>query len=127
MTKKPHVPIITTQRAKSLRRNETFTEKKLWEILKNRGYENLKFRRQFPIHPYIADFYCHDLRLVIELDGITHETAEKKAYDARRNAMMKKAGFRIIRISDTDFIEKPSLLFDAIDEIIEDVNGSGKN
>lgn len=109
---------ISTQRAKSLRQNETFTEKALWKLLKNRKYKNLKFRRQFPIHPYIADFYCHQLKLVIELDGITHDNLAKKKYDQCRDEFMRSEGFQIIRISDDDFIEKPSLLFSEIDKLI---------
>jgi very-short-patch-repair endonuclease len=119
-------PRITTDRAKSLRKNETFTEKKLWEILKNREYKNLKFRRQFPIHPFIADFYCHELKLIIELDGITHDTLKKKKYDKSRDLFLLEKGYHVIRVSDEDFIEKPSILFDALDGFIREVKDGRK-
>jgi len=94
---------ITKLRALNLRKNETNTEKVLWKILRNRNYNNLKFRRQHPIHPYIADFYCHELKLVVELDGLSHEHPDQIKYDRRRDDYMSKKGLTIIRITDTEF------------------------
>ena len=109
---------ITQLRALSLRKKETFTEKRLWRMLRNRNYNNLKFRRQHPIPPYIADFYCHELKLVIELDGISHDDSEQIKYDRRRDEFMRNKGLTIIRITDAEFIEKPGTLFDEIDALV---------
>lgn len=110
---------ITKLRALSLRKNETFTEKRLWEMVRNRKYNNLKFRRQFHIHPYIADFYCHELMLVIELDGISHDDPDQVEYDRRRDDYMRNKELTVIRIGNAEFIEEPRLLFDRIDALVE--------
>ena len=115
---------ITQLRALSLRKKETFTEKRLWKMLRNRSYNNLKFRRQHPIPPYIADFYCHELKLVIELDGFSHNDSDQIEYDKRRDKYMRNEGLTIIRITNVDFIEKPSMLFDQIDGLAERIRSS---
>ena len=69
--------------AKDLRRNMTDAENLLWFHLKE-VIEGLKFRRQHPIGIYIADFYCHNLKLIIELDGTIHNKPRVKLYDERR-------------------------------------------
>ena len=60
------------KRARALRKTSTDAETLLWSRLRNRQFRNLKFRRQVPLGHYIVDFYCHELRLVIELDGGQH-------------------------------------------------------
>ena len=109
---------ITKLRALALRKNETFTEKKLWEMLRNRKCNNLKFRSQFSIHPYIVDFYCHELMLVIELDGISHDDPDQVEYDRKRDVFMTNRGLNVIRIDDAEFIEEPRLLFARIDSLV---------
>ncbi len=108
---------ITLLRAILLRQRLTRTEKKLWKIFRNRGYNNLKFRRQHPIPPFIANFYCEELLLVVELDGESHESERQRKYDKRRDEFMQEKGIIVIRISDINFIEKPSILFDQIDRM----------
>lgn len=66
--KKPPLGLVLDN-AKNLRRNMTDAEKLMWRHLRDRRFENLKFRRQHPIPPYIADFFCEELNMVIELDG----------------------------------------------------------
>ncbi|MCB1579577.1 MAG: endonuclease domain-containing protein, partial [Alphaproteobacteria bacterium] len=66
----------TVKTARTLRKNQTDAEKLLWSKLRNRQFENLKFRRQHPVPPYVADFYCEDLKLIVEIDGGQH-TPEK--------------------------------------------------
>ncbi len=65
------------ERANQLRKNQTESEKFLWEILKNKQMLGLRFKRQHPIDKFIADFYCHSLKLVIEVDGKIHFNPEK--------------------------------------------------
>ncbi len=88
-------------------------------MLRGRAYRNLKFRRQHPIAPYIADFYCHELRLVIELDGAYHNSDKARKYDQARDKYMKNLGLQIIRIRNRVFNSHPNILFDQIDEVIE--------
>jgi len=90
------------RRAKILRKNMTPSEKKLWDYLKvleNTGY---KFRRQHPINHYIVDFYCHPIRLVIEVDGEIHEEPEMKQKDEFREAELETLGLKIIRFNNYD-------------------------
>ncbi len=87
-------------RARGLRSRATFPERLMWGRLRNRRYYGLKFRRQSPIGPYVADYFCESLRLVIELDGRSHVGAEAIAQDARRDAYMLDRGLRVVRYSN---------------------------
>ena len=90
----------TRKYAKRLRKKETRAEKKLWDLLKGRKCEGLKFRRQHPIHYYVADFYCHEARLIIEIDGGIHTDPKIKEHDENRAAELKRYGIRILRFSN---------------------------
>lgn len=70
--------------AKSLRSNATDAEHLMWQILRAKRFMNLKFRRQHVLHSFIVDFYCHDIGLVIELDGSQHGSDEGQEYDVER-------------------------------------------
>jgi very-short-patch-repair endonuclease len=72
------------ENARTLRKNTTDAERRLWEKLRNRKLRNLKFRRQHPIHKYVADFYCAEHKVVVELDGGIHQLKEQKIYDQER-------------------------------------------
>ena len=89
-------------RARRLRREQTFPEKVLWEALRAL---KLNIRRQAPIGRYIVDFVHHDSRLVIEVDGPHHETADAVAYDAERTAWLESQGYRVIRFSTRQAVE----------------------
>ncbi|MEO8354685.1 MAG: DUF559 domain-containing protein [Chloroflexota bacterium] len=86
------------ERAKNLRREMTPAETILWKELRTNKLHGLHFRRQQIIHGYIADFYCHQHELIVELDGGIHEM--QKEYDADREAYLIAAGFRIIRFTN---------------------------
>jgi very-short-patch-repair endonuclease len=90
-------------RAEELRRNSTSAEKILWNELRRCRIESLKFRRQQPLGPFIADFYCPRLRLAIELDGDSH--ADKEEYDASRQQYIESRGVVVMRFSNTDVRE----------------------
>lgn len=96
--------------AKNLRHNQTEAEKKLWYKIRNRQLNNLKFRRQHPIPPYIIDFYCDDLKLAIELDGGQH-TEEK---DKTRTNFLTENGITVLRYWNNDILKN-------IDSILEDI------
>jgi len=103
------------EKAKNLRNNMTFAELKLWELLRNKQVLNLRFRAQHPIDIFIADFYCHSLKLIIEVDGGIHQTPEQKEYDIGREAEINHWGIKIIRFTN-DEIEKN------IDQVLNSIN-----
>ena len=92
------------EKAKELRKRETEAEKVLWEELRNRKLQELKFRRQHPIDCFIADFYCHELKLVIEVDGGIHDLPENKEYDIGRTHELEKFGITIIRFNNEEIM-----------------------
>ncbi len=87
-------------RARSLRKNPTEPEKRVWQALRNRQLAGLKFRRQTPVGPYVADFLCLEAMLIVEVDGDTHATTQ--AIDAERTAYLESEGFRVIRFSNAE-------------------------
>ncbi|MCX2838064.1 endonuclease domain-containing protein [Salinimicrobium sp. MT39] len=93
-------PIIHKQ-ARELRGKETKAEKLLWSFLCNRQLQ-VKFRRQHPINQYIVDFYCHELKLVIEADGGIHDRKEQKEYDHMRNEHLQKFGITLMRFRNSE-------------------------
>lgn len=72
------------KRARALRKELSRPERILWNMVRNRALDELKFRRQQPIGPYVADYYCEEAKLVVELDGISHD--EQEEYDQARDA-----------------------------------------
>ena len=94
----------TVDRARVLRRfRETSAEHRLWLQIKNRQCADIKFRRQVPIGPFIADFLCADARLVIELDGESHEGKEE--YDRERTKFLEAHGYRVLRFENREVFE----------------------
>lgn len=92
------------QKRRELRNNPTDPEKYLWYELKGKKLNGIKFRRQYSIGNYIADFYSTSERLVIELDGAQHEEEGQKVYDSRRTEYFHSLGIRVIRFKNTDVI-----------------------
>jgi len=95
---KPHI----FEKAKMLRKNMTDAELKLWEKLKGKKMLRLRFRPQHPIDIFIADFYCHPLKLVIELDGGIHQSKSQKEYDFGREGELEKWGIKVIRFKNEE-------------------------
>lgn len=101
----------THQKAKELRTCLTPAERKLWEAVQNKQLDGYKFRRQHPIYRYIADFYCHELRFVIELDGEVHNDKEQREHDINRDAIIKEYAIRILRFKNEEILhELPKVL-----------------
>lgn len=96
-------PVIHKQ-AKALRKKQTEAEKVLWNFLSNHQLK-VKFRRQHPVSQFIVDFYCHEIKLVIEADGKIHLGKEKKEYDEMRNEHLEGFGLHIIRFSNNEILE----------------------
>ena len=83
--------------AKQLRQNQTPQEQKLWNIIRNHKFHNLKFKRQQPIGEYIVDFLCKDIKLIIEIDGGQHNTPENILADDKRTQFLQSKGYSVIR------------------------------
>ncbi len=104
----------TRKYAKRLRKKETKAEKKLWNLLKGRRCAGLKFRRQHPIHYYVADFYCHEERLIVEVDGGIHLVKSIIEHDENRTAELERYGIRILRFSNEQVMNN-------IDEVVLEI------
>ncbi len=109
--------------AKDLRKNMTHAEMVLWGHLKA-GVNGLKFRRQHPIGIYIVDFYCHKIRLIIEVDGKIHDKKEVKEYDLKRENDLKSWGYKILRFTNERVLRDTSLVLVEITDIVENLNKS---
>jgi len=94
----------TKEKRRALRREMTDAERALWSKLSNRQLGGLKFRRQYGLGEYIADFYCPESRLVVELDGGQHYQEEGKEYDALRAQYMSAMGIRTIRFPNNEVL-----------------------
>ena len=92
--------MTTEQRlfARHLRKHSTRAEDVLWQALRGRRLDGLKFRRQVPLLDYVVDFLCSDRKLVIEVDGVQHE--RDAAYDARRTGELESQGLWVIRFTN---------------------------
>lgn len=90
-------------RVRDARRDATPAEGKLWSRLRSRQLHGHKFRRQVWLGPFIADFYCADAKLVVEIDGDSHAT--QIDYDQRRTARLNQDGFRVVRVANADVLQ----------------------
>jgi very-short-patch-repair endonuclease len=86
--------------ARILRKDQTKAEKIVWELLRKRKFRNYKFRRQHVIEGFVLDFYCHELKLGIELDGEIH--LKRKEYDQLRQDIIESEGISVIRINNNE-------------------------
>jgi very-short-patch-repair endonuclease len=96
-------PAKAIVRARSLRAGATEAERRFWNLVRNRGFQGLKFVRQYPIGPFIADFACRELMLVVELDGSQH--AESR-YDEKRSAIINGAGYSVLRFWNSEVLRE---------------------
>ena len=95
----------TYENARYLRKVQTRAEAKLWKVLRNNQVCNLKFRRQHAFDDYILDFYCHKIKLAIEVDGEVHNDPEVAAYDAARTKNLNENNITVLRFTN-DEVEK---------------------
>ncbi len=108
------------EKARDLRKNSTLSEVLLWQDLKNRqtGYQ---FHRQVPILDYIVDFYCHELMLVLEVDGDSHDHESKFDYDNKRQERLEELGVHFFRIDDADVKSNIVWVLNELLQVIEDL------
>ena len=100
--KKTQVPGYIYGVCRNLRRRQTDAEKLLWECLRRKRLKGLKFRRQHPIGRYIADFYCPEVHLALELDGSIHQVKDQKEYDKIRQEAIEMRGIRVVRVKNEE-------------------------
>ncbi|MEN2281302.1 endonuclease domain-containing protein [Algoriphagus sp. SE2] len=93
------------KRARELRKIMTPAEKVLWEKLRGKSLHKYKFRRQHPISRFIVDFYCHELRLVVEVDGAIHDSLENQEYDLGRTYELNEFSISVVRIPNKVILE----------------------
>jgi len=106
------------QIAERLRRDMTDTEKIIWDrVCKNQL--GVRIRRQHPVWKFIADFYCHEVKLVIEIDGGIHLHSENKEYDISRDIILKEFKIEILRFTNDEVINEPDLVIEKIRRTIE--------
>lgn len=114
-------PASSFLKAQSLRNNETQAEKNLWEKLRNNQLKGYKFRRQHPISLFIADFYCHQLKLIIEIDGDYHNTLEQIKKDDERTQILQDNGMKIIRFTNCEIENNIDKVITGIGLTIEEI------
>jgi very-short-patch-repair endonuclease len=88
--------------ARDLRRSMTSAEEKLWDALRSRRLNGLKFRRQHPLDRFILDFYCVERRLVVEVDGGVHAAPDQAARDEERTLWLNAQGIRVLRVKNEE-------------------------
>jgi very-short-patch-repair endonuclease len=93
--------------ARRLRRAPPVTERLLWDLLRDRRLEGLKFRRQVPLGRYVADFLCPRHRLIVEADGPHHEDS---LHDVERDAWLRSQGFRVLRFTNKTIQNAPDVV-----------------
>ncbi len=110
--KTPNAP-----RARSLRRGATEAEAALWELLRDRRLDGLKFRRQHAWRNFVLDFYCAQARLALELDGEGHLDAAQKTRDAERTRVLEACGISVLRFWNARVLAHPESVVNAIREV----------
>ena len=108
----------TFDKARLLRNNMTEAEKIVWDKLKNRKVFRARFRRQHPIGSFIVDFYCHEYKLAIEIDGEIHLKTEVNEYDDGRSHDIEKFGIKILRFTNNEVFTNLNKI---IEEILENI------
>jgi cyclase len=94
------------KKARSLRKSKTRAESILWNELRNRRLEGLKFRRQHPVYNFILDFYCPQAMLGIEVDGSIHNRHDQIKYDRERQIVLNRVGIQLIRFTNNDIYSR---------------------
>ena len=105
----------------------TPAEEKLWDRLRNRKFNRLKFRRQHPIDKYIVDFICMKKKLVVEVDGGIHNEIKQKEYDGERTKDLEGYGLRVIRFSNEEVLDGVFKVLKDIGKFIDEHDSEKEN
>jgi len=111
---------IIFQYAETLRKNMTQSEKIIWEKV-CRNQLGVRIRRQHPVWKYIADYYCHEVKLVIEIDGDIHLSREIKEYDINRDVTLNEFGIEIVRFTNNEVVSGIDKVIIEIKQKIEEL------
>ena len=108
--------------ARQMRHQSTPAEDVLWQRLRNRRVQGAKFRRQYAIDRFIADFCCLEARLIVEVDGAIHDYTPEE--DAVRQAFLEHQGFRVLRFTNGDVIQSLDAVLERIGEVLLESRGN---
>ncbi|CAN7482051.1 DUF559 domain-containing protein [Rhizobium sp. LjRoot98] len=108
----------TRTRAKKLRTELTKAEARMWNMLRDFRSRGARFRRETPIGPYVADFAWLSARIVIEVDGDSHETTDGRRHDNQRDRFLQAQGFSVLRFDNAQVIDGPDYVFLTIEQAI---------
>jgi very-short-patch-repair endonuclease len=114
---KKHPTAGARQRARSLRQNMTEAERRIWQMLRSHQMAGYGFRRQVPIGRYIADFVCHEARLIVEIDGGQHDRSSPR--EVARSGFLQNEGYRVLRFWNNEILANP----DGVHAVIADELG----
>ena len=116
---------MATDRARRLRRDATDAEAAMWRLLRASQLAGAKFRRQRPIGPYIVDFICLKLDLIIEVDGVSHDA--RLDADARRERHLAEMGYEVLRFTNSDVLwDMDAVVLAIVNRVDEIVGGGGR-
>ena len=108
------------EKARWLQKNSTLSEVLLWQELKGKKILGFQFHRQVPMLDYIVDFYCHELMLVVEIDGISHTYENAQIKDKTRQERLQKEGVHFLRFEDLDVKKNMGFVLNSIHSWIQD-------
>lgn len=108
--------------AKEMRKNPTEAERILWKYLRKFRQKGFLFRQQHPLDIFIADFYCHKIKLVIEADGKVHFNEQAQEHDDGRTGELERFGIKVIRFTNEQVINNQSFVFKQIEQYIEELS-----
>lgn len=116
-----HTPVPEAKRdfARKMRRDATEAEDRLWQELRGRRLDRLKFRRLVPVPPYVADFLCAEAMLIVEVDGSQHG---ENVRDDVRTAFLNERGFRVLRFWNDEVLREMNTVCDTIIAYVRDRN-----
>ncbi|SSC66851.1 endonuclease domain-containing protein [Ciceribacter selenitireducens] len=109
----------TRKRARTLRSELTRAEREMWDLLRDLRPRGARFRRETPIGPYIADFAWLSARVIVEVDGDSHETEQGRAHDKRRDDFLRKQGFTVLRFDNDQVIDNPDYVAINLEQSLE--------
>ncbi|MDQ8003230.1 MAG: DUF559 domain-containing protein [Pedobacter sp.] len=104
---------------KQLRRNQTSAETAFWLQVRANRFLGLKFRRQHTIDKYTVDFYCAEAKLIVELDGSSHDNVGKSLYDYERDVFLKAKGYNVVRLDNNSMLQYPEVVMEYLKGSIE--------
>jgi very-short-patch-repair endonuclease len=109
------------EKRRLLRHNQTRAEAMVWEEIRKRKILGQRFLRQFSVNAFVVDFYCPKLKLVIEIDGVTHQTEEEKEYDKQRQSEIELLGIIFLRFKNEEVFEDLESVVQVIKNKVEEL------